>query len=152
MCKRKQNSRIVVQNIEDDLYCSQLNTSHCFKNFLFAFLSQIIQLRSESWFLQVVLIVPSVLVCCSYYGWHLKWIVEHASDREAEGNDSRTSQWTTGFQSTLQTFTSNTLKNRIEATWSLRATVYGTAEHNMPENVRLRGTKNISWYFDLKIC
>lgn len=27
---------IVVQNIEDDLYCSQLDTSHCCKNFLFA--------------------------------------------------------------------------------------------------------------------
>lgn len=32
---KKAELRIVVQNIEDDLYCSQLNTSHCFKNFLF---------------------------------------------------------------------------------------------------------------------
>lgn len=33
--EKKAKLRIVVQNIEDDLYCSQLNTSHCFKNFLF---------------------------------------------------------------------------------------------------------------------
>lgn len=76
-------------------------------------LSQILQLRSESWFLQFVLIVPSVLVCCSYYGWHLKWIVEHALDSEAEGNDSRSSQWTTGFRRLSQPeFTFNASKGK----------------------------------------
>lgn len=81
---KKHGSRFVVQNIEDDLYCSQLNTSHCFKNLLFAIESRIRRLPSESRLLRFVLIVPSVSASCSYYGWHLKWIVEHALDIEAK--------------------------------------------------------------------
>lgn len=38
-----------------------------------------------------------LVVSCPFYSWHLKRFVEHASDSEAEGNDSRSSQWTTGF-------------------------------------------------------
>lgn len=78
---------VVVQNIEDDLYCSQLNTSHCFKNFLFA----IFVPNSPA---PVRDLFPSVCADCTLfqfavnnYGWHLKWIVEHALDSEAKGRE-----------------------------------------------------------------
>lgn len=105
--KKKAKHSIVVQNIEDDLYCSQLNTSHCFKNFLFA-----IFVPDSPALVRVL--VPSVCADCTlsqfavvYYGWHLKWIVEHALDSEAKGSDRRSSQWTTGFRLANPEFASN---------------------------------------------
>lgn len=95
--KEKQQLRIVVQNIEDDLYCSQLNISHCFKNFLCChFVPDPPAL--------VRVLVTSDCADCNFlswfvfkYGWHLKWIVEHALDSEAKKEVMVGSQWTTGF-------------------------------------------------------
>ncbi len=101
--------KIVVQNIEDDLYCSQLNTSHCFKNFLFCHFVPDPPAPVRVLVSSVCADCTFCLVCCSYYGWHLKWIVEHALGSEAKGSDSRSSQWTTGFRRLSKSeFTSNT--------------------------------------------
>lgn len=164
MTKEKQ---IVVQNIEDDLYCSQLNTSHCFMNLLLfvAVLSQISP--------ALLRVLDAVCLCwlyllfvvsCRYYGWHLKRIVEHASESEAEGNDSRSSQWTTGFMQLSGSAAENWIKTKLNAgnlldqmfmemelfTWK-NIEIFCTREHNVYQNKTTESRKSGMWVFTFSL-